>query len=324
MKTDAYETVRSRWGWLRRGDRALFRVSGDRAVEMVDGIVTNELKALAPGSGVWGLFLTPKGRIQADARILRRESELWIDVPEVAAGAMETTFRKFLPPRFARAERWTAGGLVGVYGPLAPEAVAQATAVAAPTESLRFAEVGKGEDALLVVRGNSLGLPGYAILGTESTLEPVVSALAAHAVETGGVPLDADLLEVLRIEAGWPRYGLDVTEDNLVQETGWEERAVSFTKGCYVGQEVVIRIHHRGHPNRHLRGLVFHEEPSAPGTPLFAGGKQVGAVTSVARSPRLGPIGLGYVRREIAPDSEVELAEPGGRTAQVVALPFPR
>jgi folate-binding protein YgfZ len=136
--------------------------------------------------------------------------------------------------------------------------------------------------------------------------------------------MEAELLEVLRVEAGWPRYGLDVTEENLVQETGWEDRAVSFTKGCYVGQEVVIRVHHRGHANRHLRGLVFHEEPAAIGTPLLVDEKQVGAVTSAVRSPRLGPIGLGYVRHEIPPESEVRLAEPGGRSAQVVALPFPR
>ncbi|MGH7546115.1 MAG: hypothetical protein ACREKI_08035, partial [Gemmatimonadota bacterium] len=117
MSGGAYETVRSRWGWIRRSDRAHFRVSGDRAVDMVDGLVTNDLKALAPGGGMWGLFLTPKGRILADARILRREGELWIDVPEIAGDAMEATFRKFLPPRFARAERLPAGDLVGVYGP---------------------------------------------------------------------------------------------------------------------------------------------------------------------------------------------------------------
>lgn len=324
MNADAYETVRSRWGWIRRSDRALFRVTGERAVDMLDGLVTNDLKSLGAGAAQWALFLTPKGRILADARILRGERDLWIDVPAAAAEAMEATFRRFLPPRFARAERLTAGGLVDVYGPDAPAAVAAATGVAAPEEGLRFTEVGEGEDVLRILRGNSLGMPGYAIFGSGSALERLVSALAATAAKTGGVAMDADLLEVLRVEAGWPWYGRDVTEENLVQETGWEERAVSFTKGCYVGQEVVIRVHHRGHPNRHLRGLVFHDEPAAPGTPLFAEGKPVGTVTSAVRSPRLGPIGLGYVRREIAPSSEVRLQEPGGRTAQVVALPFPR
>ncbi|MGH7544807.1 MAG: YgfZ/GcvT domain-containing protein, partial [Gemmatimonadota bacterium] len=186
-----------------------------------------------------------------------------------------------------------------------------------------FAQVGQGEDARLVVRGDSLGMPGYAILGTRSALEPVVAALAALEPEKGGARIGADLLEIFRVEAGWPRYGLDVTEDNLVQETGWEERAVSFTKGCYIGQEVVIRIHHRGHANRHLRGLRFRGELPDPGAPLYSADKAVGSVTSVVRSPRLGPIGLGYVRREVEPDAEVRVGDPeSGPAAHVVGLPF--
>lgn len=325
MSADAYEAVRSRWGWLRRADRTLFRVTGERAVEMLDGLATNDLRALPVGRALWTLFLNPKGRIHADALVLRRETEFWLDVPAVAADSLGGIFRKFLPPRFARAEHVTGSALVGVYGPAAADAVAAATGAPAPAEPLAFTESGSGETARVVVRDDSLGLPGYGVIAPAGSLAPVVSELAARAGAAGGAELDASLFDVLRVEAGRPRQGTDVTEENLVQETGWEADAVSFTKGCYIGQEVVIRIHHRGHPNRHLRGLRFHGELPDPGAPLYSDEKAVGSVTSAVRSPRLGPIGLGYVRREVEPGSQIHLGGPGiDPAAQVVALPFPR
>lgn len=327
MSGSAYETVRSRWGWIRRDDRVLFRVTGDRAVDMLDGLATNDLKTLPIGGARWVLFLNPKGRIQADALALRDGAGLWLDVPAVAADALEAHFRKYLPPRFARAERLHDAAQLGVYGPAAADAIAAATGARAPEEPLTFTEPeggGSGEVARLVVREDSLGLAGYRVIAPAGSLEPVVSALAARAEASGGVEIDGTWLDVLRVEAGRPRYGSDVTEANLVQETGWEADAVSFTKGCYVGQEIVVRIHHRGHPNRHLRGLRFEGELPAPGTPLRVGAKAVGEVTSAVLSPRLGPIGLGYVRREVEPGTDVTVGErDDGPAAHVVGLPFP-
>ena len=129
--------------------------------------------------------------------------------------------------------------------------------------------------------------------------------------ETGGP-------EVLRVESGRPRYGLDLDEGTIPQEAGLNERAVSFTKGCYVGQETVARLHYRGKPNRHLRGLRF-SEPVATGTPLVLAEREVGRVGSSVVSPRLGPIGLALVRREAAVGDELAAGE---ARAVVSELPF--
>lgn len=319
MSAQAYEAVRSRWGWMPREDRALFRVTGERCVEMIDGLVTNDLKAAPVGRALWALFLTPKGRIVADARVLRREAELLFDTPATAAAALEALLRKYLPPRFARAERRADGSVLGVYGPEAAAALSEVVGRPVPETPGDAVAAGDGSE-VAVVRDDLLGLPGCEALGEADAL-----AALARELETRGARIDRETFEALRIEAGLPLYGIDVTEHNLVQETGWEGRAVSYTKGCYVGQEVVIRVHHRGHPNRYLRGLRFHGEPAPAGTALFSAGKPVGTVTSAARSPRLGPLGLAYVRREVEPAASVRVGAPdAGAAAEVVALPFPR
>ena len=136
-------------------------------------------------------------------------------------------------------------------------------------------------------------------------------------------PVSEDAAEIVRIESGRPRFGVDMSEDNFPGELGLEERAVSFTKGCYVGQEPVARMHHRGHPNRHLRGLTL-SQPAATGEAVTRSDSdgamtQVGRVGSPAVSPALGPIALALIRREVEVGTEVIAA---GGPAKVVALPF--
>ncbi len=323
MSAQPYRALRTRWGWARREDRAVFRVTGERHVAMIDGLITNDLEGTPVGHALWALLLTPKGRILADLRILRRAEELWVDVPAVTVETLEATFKKFLPPRLATARHWPEALVLGLHGPDAP-AAAEQIAGAAPERPLTFAETGQGADLLAVVRDDGLRIPGFEILGSAPAAASLEQGLAAFAERTGGSRADEATLEVVRVEAGVPRYGVDVNGENIVQETGWEERAVSYEKGCYVGQEVVVRVHHRGHPNRQLRGLRFEGESPPPGTPLFAEGKAVGAVTTAVRSPRLGAIGLGYVRREVAPGYLVALGSANSQAqAEVVGLPFP-
>lgn len=328
MTSSTYETVTTRWGWRPRDDRALYRATGPRVVEMLDGILTNDLESAPPGRAVWALLLTPKGKILADPRVLKREEGLCLDVPAVAVPAVEAAFKKYLPPRFATVERWNGAGILGVYGPGAAGTASEATGRPAPEEPGTFVEAARGDSTALIVRDDALGLDGCEILADGAFRAELRAALESQAAATGGVLIDDAAFEALRVEAGFPRYGTDVTEENLVQETGWEARAVSYDKGCYVGQEVVVRLHHRGHANRRLRGLRFEGEPAeapAPGTPLFAGAKAVGAVTSAVRSPRLGPIGLAYVRREVETGARLRVGAPdAGAAAQVVDLPFPR
>jgi folate-binding protein YgfZ len=136
----------------------------------------------------------------------------------------------------------------------------------------------------------------------------------------GAQPVSLEAAEIVRIERGRPRHGLDMTEDNLPAEAGIVERAVSFTKGCYVGQEPVARMHYKGRPNRHLRGLRL-SGPAERGSALLADGKEVGRLTSTSLSPALGPIALALVRREVAPGEQLIVAD-GGPAATVVELPF--
>ncbi len=128
-------------------------------------------------------------------------------------------------------------------------------------------------------------------------------------------------VECLRVEHGRPRYGVDLDDSVIPQEAGLNERAVSFTKGCYVGQETVARLFYRGKPNRQLRGLRL-SAPAAPGDPLTLEGRVVGALASVAESPRFGPIALALVRREAPPGTTVAVADGGALSAEVVELPF--
>jgi len=145
-------------------------------------------------------------------------------------------------------------------------------------------------------------------------------ALASALRGRGAVPVDEAAAEVLRVEAGRPRYGVDLDDGVIPQEAGLNERAVSFTKGCYVGQETVARLHWRGKPNRHLRGLRL-SAPAAHGDELRLGDRVVGAVGTAVVSPRRGPLALAIVRREAEPGAAVSVG-PGDTTAEVVELPF--
>jgi len=146
--------------------------------------------------------------------------------------------------------------------------------------------------------------------------EPLAAALR----ERGATPVSPAAAECLRVERGRPRYGLDMDDATIPQEAGLNERAVSFTKGCYVGQETVARLHYRGKPNRHLRGLRL-ARPAETGQELRLGTRSAGRVGSAAVSPRFGPIALALVRREAAPGAQVAVGD-RGNSAEVVALPF--
>jgi tRNA-modifying protein YgfZ len=151
-----------------------------------------------------------------------------------------------------------------------------------------------------------------------SESQRLLSALTAR----GAVPVSFAAAEIVRIESGRPRHGVDMTADNLPGEVGLDQRAVSFTKGCYVGQEPVARMHYRGHPNRLLRGLLL-SEPARPQDQVMTGDREVGKVTSACISPVLGPIALAILRREVESSDEVLVGEPGA-AANVIELPFPR
>jgi tRNA-modifying protein YgfZ len=335
-----YAAVRSGAGVAVRSDLAVFRLWGRDPVRMVNGLITNDLAAAAKeGRGCFGAMLTPKGRAVAELRAFRRSAaegeELLVLVHAEAAAGTAEHLRKYVPPMFARWEDASdAIGVVGVYGPAAAARVRAVLGTLPPgaAEDAMAEAVWEGAWVIAARTLDAGGEDGYDLIAPAAALAALRDALlgtpgsedAARAVGFG-------TFETLRVEAGRPRYGAELDDGTIpteaYQESGLLERAVSFTKGCYTGQEVIVRIAHRGHVNRHLRGLLLGEHPApAPRTPLFRAdtGREVGWTASAALSPSLGQtVALGYVRREVEPGGEVRLGAPDGPPVGVARLPFP-
>lgn len=307
-----YEALISGVASLVDGDRALLRIEGPKSVDLLGGLLSADIEALEPGDLSLTFVLTPKGRPIAVPTVVRLDDAVLLDVSRTALPGLLDHFGTYLPPRFAAVTVLEDGCRVSLLGPGAREVVDDLDVEQPHIRIARASEDGGGFDYYFPECGS----------GPE-VLE--AAALAAG----GAVPTEEDL-ETWRIELGIPRFGIDVTEDNLPQETGLAGRAVSFEKGCYTGQEVVARIHYRGHVNRHLRGIRL-ENPAAgadplsplePGTEVTVDGRVVGVVTSSCASPRFGPIALAYVRREVAPGDLVEAVSEASSAWLIVDTPF--
>ena len=282
-------------GLLDRSARGKLDVTGPDAADYLQGQVTNDVLALMPGEACYAALLDPKAHIQADMRILCIEpAELWLDTEPGALAAVLAHLRMYkIGRRVEIADRTSERALLSLIGPRAADVAARA-----------------GEPAKVVP--------------TEAGADVLVPAEAAGTVqaallEAGALQVGDEAAEVVRVERGIPRHGVDFGPENLPGEAGIVERAVSFTKGCYIGQEPVARMYHRGRPNRTLRGLRLAAETPA-GAPVSAGPKEVGRLTSSVASPRIGPIGLAILRREVEVGDEVTVAD--GIAATVVELPF--
>jgi folate-binding protein YgfZ len=286
-----------------RSERGKLALTGPQAKELLNGQVTNDIEALVPGRGCYAALLTNKGKMQADLRVLDTADELWLDTERVALQALFDTLRRGAVGWQAQLHKRTLQqALLSLVGPRAPDATGGAVG---SEYANRRAQLG-GADVLLVA--TDLGID---VVCAAEDAERVRGALDVPAVPEAAA-------EVVRVESGRPRYGLDLDEATIPQEAGLNERAVSFTKGCYVGQETVARLYYKGKPNRHLRGLRF-SAPVPSGTPLVLGEREVGRVGSSVVSPRLGPIGLALVRREAGVGDELAA---GSAVAVVSELPF--
>src|SRR3954452_5492917 len=285
-------------GIVDRSERGKLALTGPDAKTFLNGQVTNDVEALTAGHGVYAAFLTHKGKMLGDLRILDLGDELWLDTERASLQALFDTIRRAKIGFDCELHKRTLQqGLVSVIG------AAPAGAEPGPAEQDNEpGEVG-GVPGVCVRTDRGVDL----ICDAERTAE-LIAALAMPEVDA----------EVLRAEPGRPRYGVDLDDTVIPQEAGLNERAVSFTKGCYVGQETVARLHYKGKPNRHLRGLRL-SEPVPTGTPLRLGEREVGRVGSVVDSPRFGAVGLALVRREAQPG---DVLDAGGVSAEVIELPF--
>lgn len=313
-----YAALRTGAVAIDRSQRGRWRLSGPKAAETLTGLVTNDVLALAPGHGQYAAMLTPKGKIIADIAIYRTEDALLIDVPSRAAAGFADSIKKYVNPRVTPYTDETATTSdVGAYGVRAAHIVAQAVGV--PAESL-MALPAYGSllaESQMIVRVPTLGLDGFAVLAPSAEREAIWQRL----LTAGAVAGSTGVWDVARVENGSPEWGVDIDETTIPQEAGFDELgAISYTKGCYTGQETVARIHFRGHVNRHLRGLRMANDAPPAATLVDSSGKPVGDVRSTVRSPRLGPIALAMVRREIEVGATL-LA--GDMPVTVTALPFP-
>jgi folate-binding protein YgfZ len=327
---EEYAALRAGAMLVDRSARGRLRIHGPRAGELVTGMVTNDVAALVPGQGCYAAALTPKGKIVADVRVFALRDALLIDTPPRARDGWLTMVRKYINPRVARYDdETTVTRQIGIFGARARTALAIATGVdpAVLGALPRYGHVALDLPAgAIIARVPDLELEGYELFLPESAFEPLWERL----VTEGATPAGLAAWDIARVEAGRPEWGVDMDDTTLPQEANLDDlHAISYTKGCYIGQETVARVHFRGHVNRHLRGVMFPELGVPRGTSLFdAQGKPVGDVRSTASSPRIGPIALAMVRREIEPGSTIHAVVNPDTTerletpALIVRLPF--
>jgi tRNA-modifying protein YgfZ len=321
-----YRVLTAGCGLLDRSERGKLALAGAGAKEFLAGQVSNDVEALTPGRGCYAAFLTPKGKMLGDLRILDLGDELLLDTERPALQALFDMIRRFkIGYEVQLHKRTVESSLLSLIGPTALQVAARAASAlpagtAIPAGALELGDsehdnlrVEIGDAASVVVRTDS----GVDVFCDAADLETVREALLA----AGALTVSEVAAEIVRVEHGRPRYGIDLDDTVIPQEAGLNERAVSFTKGCYVGQETVARLHYRGKPNRHLRGLRL-SAPAEPGAELRAGERVVGRLTSAVVSPAHGPIGLALVRREVEPGATVSIGG-NGISGEVIELPFP-
>ena len=330
-----YRALTAGCGLLDRSARGKLALTGPGAVEFLNGQVTNELADLIPGEGRYAAFLTNKGKMLGDLRVLAVGDrpnpegapagpaaepapvhELLLDTERVALQALFDMIRRYrIGYELELHKRTLESALLSLLGPnthaVATRALDAPVEIPA-TEHDHAAVAIAGKPARLITAADG----GLDVLCASEDREAIAAAL----LDAGALAVGEQAAEIARIEHGRPRYGVDIDDGTIPQEAGLNERAVSFTKGCYVGQETVARLHYRGKPNRHLRGLRL-SAPATQGEELRLDERPVGHLSSFALSPTHGPLGLALVRREAAPGDTVAVG-PHGVAAEIVELPF--
>ena len=338
---EPYHAARRGAAFIDLSDRGRIVLTGTDRASYLQGLLTNDIAALPPGEGCYSAYLTPQGRMIADMAVVNLGDELLLDVDAGVTAMLIDRFREFVfTEDVAVEDRTAAWTAIAVHGPEAARIVADLVRPAGDGAPLGADTLGRlpeyrqrpGRFAgapVAVVRSDEIGEIGFVLYADAAVARPLTEALAA----AGAAQLDAATFALLRLEAGRPAFPTDMDEDTIPLEAGIESRAVSETKGCYVGQEVIVRILHRGQGRvaRRLVGLRLDpgDPPPDAGAALHAAdrpeGESVGAVTTARWSPALGrPIALGYVKRELAaPGTELAAAHGDRRlAAAVTARPF--
>ena len=338
---EPYEAARRGAAFVDLSARGRIVLKGADRASYLQGLLTNDIEALDPGEGCYSAWLTPQGRLIADMAVVDLGGELLLDIDAGATAMLVERLREFVFTEDVTVEdRTAAWAALAVHGPEAARIVANLLRPAEDGTLLEADALGRlpeyrrrsgrlGNAPVAVVRSAEIGEVGFVLYHDAAAARPLAAALAA----AGAAELDAETFALLRLEAGRPSFPADMDGSTIPLEAGIESRAISQTKGCYVGQEVIVRILHRGQGRvaRRLVGLLLGPDDSPPdaGAALLAADRTdaeaVGAVTTARRSPALGrPIALGYVRRELAAPGTRLVAAGGDRRlpAVVTARPF--
>ena len=349
-----YRAVVERVGLFSDLRRAVVAVSGAGALRVVNGLASNDVTDVPLGRGVYSFLLDRRGRVVADLRILptagfERDAgdagteTVWLDAPGDALPPLMDHLRTYVPPMLA-GHRETSVSVHTLIGPRAAgrsntgKRLRKSRVCGSPANWPHSRRQPYGSTAFRPswFAGRRSRGPGSTCMWTTPAERERRNGFrdSWRAPSRGRVepPPPGEDWEILRLERGLPVFGSELGAERLAQEAGQDDRAISFAKGCFTGQEVVARIHYRGHVNRHLRGLrwtpnTLHAARDLVGAELqvpsdTGGGKPVGLITSAVHSPRFGPIGLGYLRREIAIGAVLESVGHPGIALQVTEVPF--
>jgi len=323
--SDAYEAAHTRAAFLDRTstDGRIIVTGRDRAAYL-QGLLTNDIAALAAGRGCYAAYLTPQGRMIADLHVYELGDLILLTTPRSAKDAVLAKLDQFIFSEDVQLGDVTdTFAQIAVVGPSAADIVTTILDAGDLDALVDLPEHGNlrgtiQEQPAIVVQITDAGLPGFDLFVERALADGLKASLAAR-----GVPdIGGETAETIRIEAGVPRFGRDMDAETIPLEAGIESRAISLTKGCYVGQEVIIRVLHRGHGRvaRRLVSLALDSgDPPPAGAPVKSGERDVGRITSSARSPALGrPIALAYVHRDFTePGTHVDV---GGVAAEVITL----
>jgi folate-binding protein YgfZ len=299
--SEGYKALRETSAIVRRGDRGVLAVAGPDRLLWLQGLLTNDVASLNPGDCRYAAYLTPQGRMISDMRVINSDDRTFLEVPASLAESLRARLDALLFSEDAQiADISTTTAVIDVHGPQAAVPAALAT--------------------LATVRDTAFGVPAITVLVPRAGEIETVHAIVA----TGAIETTLETLDVLRIESGTPLFLVDMDEHTIPLEAGIEGKAISFTKGCYVGQEVIVRVTQRGQGRvaKKLVGLLLAKEsPAHPGDPIRSGDREIGRVTSATWSPALErPIALGYVHRDFTnPGTSVQV---GASHAEVTATPF--
>ena len=295
MITD-YEAVREGGAGLidLSASRGRIRVSGSEATMFLNGLMTNDVKSLAANRWMLSVFPTVQGRMIGAVRVIRgSELSFLIDTETASHDAVLKTISRFtMAGDFKVSDVTAETALLSVQGEIAGEVIDKVFETSASEIPVNGVSEVSG---VTIIRASHTGENGFDIVVDSSRKAELLQAF-----ETAGAqPISEDTLEILRVEAGIARFGLDIDETNVVPETNLDD-AVSYTKGCYVGQEIIVRIKHRGHPAKKLTKLRFQTDTQIESGAVIKSteNQEIGKVTSAVISPHLGSIGLGYVRYE--------------------------